>query len=280
MNRRVVYTTLFLVLTFVMLSCSSSYIKSTRYLSYVKIPTLRQSPIPTQVVVSTSIQEATATATNKVIFETTPPSPTQTSTPVITPTSTSTPVFEKCPENGDGTICFGDYYKELPASSHKNVLITPLYIIIHTDDQSGHTPKRWFSYITWNGLSNREDGGRASHFGVGLDGIGQFLPMYQDIVMQSWAASPNMDKKSINIEMCGRDYNNFITGKADQDTKSSIMSITEKTVDLVKRLMEQYNIPIENVLGHYQVYEGKSDPGDRYLQEYFIPLLKGALDNN
>lgn len=185
---------------------------------------------------------------------------------------------EPCQPDSDG-ICFGDYFKVLPKTAYINKIIIPDTIILHTDDQSGHTPKRWFSTTTWNGLAGRDNGGRSTHFGIGLDGVGQFLPMYKNGVVQCRGAGSEFDSHTIQIEMGGRDYNNMLTGKASPETVQSIEIITARAVDLVISLMETYDIPFENIMGHYQVVgSGKTDPGNLYFEEYFLPLLESKID--
>lgn len=206
------------------------------------------------------------------------PAPTKVAT--TTAISTMLPLpYTECPENGKEIICFGYYYKELPSTAWDNNNIVPEYIILHWDGRPAGNTHRWISENTWHGLANREDGGKSSHFAVGMDGVGQFLPMYKDTVKQSKAASYYMDPHCINIEMAGRDFDGIVTGEADKETQVAIETITAHTLELVINLMKQYNIPIENILGHYQVLEGKIDPGELWLQEYFLPQLKSRLDN-
>lgn len=175
-------------------------------------------------------------------------------------------------------MCFGSYYKILPPTSYIHRLVVPDTIVIHTDDQSGKTPEKWVSSRTWNGLAGREDGGRSVHFGVGLDGVGQFLPMYKEGVMQCRGAGSLYDSHSIQIEMAGRTYNYLVTGEASPEMVDSIVAITQETVDLVVVLMDIYDIPIENVIGHYQINgSGKTDPGNLFFEQYFLPLLRERI---
>lgn len=218
--------------------------------------------------------------THEQVEKPTPTMQDNTQTPIPVPptptTTTPTPVYKDCPENGNGVICFGDYYKELPSSSYDDFKIVPKYIILHWDGRPAGNPKDWLTPSTWNGLAGGPGGGYSAHFAVGLDGVGQFLRMYDTTVIQGRAASYEYDPISINIEMAGRDYNDLVAGVADEETQETIKIISAKTLDLVVKLMKQYNIPFENVLGHYQIKE-KRDPGDRWLQEYFLPLLKERL---
>jgi hypothetical protein len=225
--------------------------------------------MPTTTYVDTLVPSATPRPTQTVVI--------QTETPVNT--AQAVKPYLECSENGEGVICFGDYFNELPESSYKNVKITPLYIILHTDDAPGDEPTKWFSYRTWYGLAGRDDGGRSVHFSVGLDGVGQFLRMYEKTVVRCRGSGEEYNPKTIQIEMSGRNYNYFITGENSPLADASIVQITSTTIDLVIRLMKQYNIPFDHVLGHYQVMDGRTDPGDRYFQEYFLPLLKAALED-
>ncbi|OGC65112.1 hypothetical protein A2274_01570 [candidate division WWE3 bacterium RIFOXYA12_FULL_43_11] len=192
------------------------------------------------------------------------------------------PVSEYVPEpceQGSKELCFGDYYKVLPKSAYINKTVVPDTIVIHTDDQPGGTPEKWVSTTTWNGLAGRDNGGRSTHFGVGLDGVGQFLPMYEGSVIQCRGAGYKYDKHSVQIEMAGRNYNYMLTGKASPTMVRSIEIITAQTVELVIVLMETYDISIENVIGHYEVEgSGKTDPGNIYFEQYFLPLLKAELN--
>ena len=214
------------------------------------------------------------------------PIPTAVSTPTSTPTPTPMPIptptqvplpYVKCSENGPGYICFGGYYKELPKTAWKDTNIVPRYIILHWDGRPEKPYDKWLSTGTWFGLGNT----KSSHFGVGLDGVGQFLPMFVDSVKQSKAADNwTMDAQSINIEIAGRNFNAIVTGEANEEMRVTIETVTNITIELVLKLMNQYNIPIENLVGHYQILNGKVDPGDLWLQEYFLPKLRDKLEDN
>ena len=204
--------------------------------------------------------------------------PTYTRVPTPTPTPTPTQVslpYVECPENGEDYICFGDYYKELPKTGWEDNNIIPKYIVLHWDGRPEKPYNKWLSTGTWFGLGSA----KSSHFGVGIDGVGQFLPMFVDSVKQSKAADNWVfDAQCINIEIAGRNFNAIVNGEADDEMKTTIETVTNFTLELVVKLMRQYNISIENVLGHYQVLNGKVDPGDLWLQEYFLPKLRNLIE--
>ena len=167
-------------------------------------------------------------------------------------------------------ISFGKV-KELPVTDEqKEFLIRPAGIIIHTDDQSGDSFERWITDKTYSGLDSN---GLDVHFSVGVDGITQFLKMYKDFCM--FTRGGRGFGNYINIEMCGRDYNLYFGDKTPPAKKKVIELITEQTVTLVKKLINQYGIGIDKVLGHYQASaSGKSDPGKNYMEKLFLPYLE------
>ncbi len=228
-----------------------------------------ENPIPTAVSTPTSTPTPAPTPT---------PTSTPTPTPMPIPTPTQVPLpYVKCPENGPGYICFGDYYKELPKTAWKDTNIVPRYIILHWDGRPEKPYDKWLSTGTWFGLGST----KSAHFGVGIDGVGQFLPMFVDSVKQSKAADNwTMDAQSINIEIAGRNFNAIVTGEANEEMRVTIETVTNLALELVLKLMNQYNIPIENLVGHYQILNGKVDPGDLWLQEYFLPKLRDKLEDN
>ncbi|OGC45257.1 hypothetical protein A2V49_01500 [candidate division WWE3 bacterium RBG_19FT_COMBO_34_6] len=182
------------------------------------------------------------------------------------------------PVPGRTYIYFGDYYKELPRSAYVSRIIVPDTIVIHTDDQSGNIPERWNTLTTWYGLEGREGGGRSVHFGVSLDGVAQYLPMFTNAVIQCRGVGLYTDRHSIQIEMGGRTYDYLITGKASPEMEKSIRTTTGFTVKLTASLMEYYKISLENVVGHYKVGLGKSDPGQLYFEQYFLPELEKEIE--
>lgn len=173
-------------------------------------------------------------------------------------------------------ISFGKV-KELPTTDEqKEFLVRPAGIIIHTDDQPGGSFERWITNNTYIGLASREID---VHFSVGVDGITQFLKMYKDFCMFTRGARGFGNY--ISIEMCGRDYNLYFDDKTPPGKKKAIESITEQTVSLVEKLMDQYDIGLDKILGHYQASaSGKSDPGKDYMENLFLPFLKDDLLRN
>jgi peptidoglycan/xylan/chitin deacetylase (PgdA/CDA1 family) len=165
---------------------------------------------------------------------------------------------------------------ELPiGDEQKASLERPIGIIIHTDAQDGNSWDSWKTSATYNGLLQRDSD---VHFAVDRQGPVQFLKMYEDFCTPTRGAIGFSD--FISIEMCGRDYNDVMDPEADANKVVVIKDITANTIALVKTLVEQYNIDIENILGHYQASaSGKADPGKAYFEQYFLPQLSKAVSD-
>lgn len=185
--------------------------------------------------------------------------------------------------DGKTLVFFGDKYKELPEAAYPTGNNVPDMIILHTDGQAEGSPENWNTETTYHGLGRY----LSVHFAVSQDGILQMLPMYPDEVTNASGALPQYDQTgkkvtynnhSIQIEMAGKGYNNLIARNASSKMIEVIQITTEKATDLVLSLMLFYDIPIESVVGHYQIGAGKVDPGNLYFEQYFLPLLKEKLE--
>lgn len=133
-----------------------------------------------------------------------------------------------------------------------DAVVVPREIILHWDGQgaSGGHYLGWTTNGTFVGLSgqitNAYTGLNQSldaHFGVGVDGPVQFLPMYEQGVQYSYAASGYPD--TINIEIAGFNFlrNGELFMKPDH---------FDHVVDLVKELAVTYDLPVDAIVGHHQ----------------------------
>lgn len=121
------------------------------------------------------------------------------------------------------------------------------YIVIHFTSNNGDTALNNCNYFSG---ANR---GASAHYFIGDDGIYQSVPDK----WVAWAVGGTKNYKhpycrnmnSISIEMCSRigaDGKYYI----DDD-------VVEQTIELTKYLMNKYNVPVENVLRHYDVWDKK-----------------------
>ena len=158
----------------------------------------------------------------------------------------------------------------LPTNPEQDRHLTkPEGIIIHTTDQAGTNYRNWITDSVYNTLLGRKID---VDFAVGLNGIDQYLRMYKDVATPTRGATGFGNY--ISIEMCGREYNDILNPAADAEKKKTIETITATTIQLVQSLMHTYNIDSGNILGHFEASaDGKTDPGEKYMNNYFRPLL-------
>lgn len=166
--------------------------------------------------------------------------------------------------------CFFGEERYLQVSGEQVCHLTrPAGIVIHTDGQSGTSWRNWDRERTYETLAER---GIDVHFGVDTRGVSQYLRMYRELVTPTRGASGFGNY--ISIEMSGRNYDEIFDTTVDPQKREMIRRITDKTVGLAVRLMDQYEIGWETVLGHYAASaSGKTDPGRRYMEDYFLPRL-------
>jgi hypothetical protein len=162
----------------------------------------------------------------------------------------------------------------LPTSREQSEHLTkPEGIIIHTTDQSGLD---WDNWEPDNVFGTFQARGVDTSFGVGRRRTNQFLKMYKDVVTPTRGASGFGNYFS--IEMCGRDFNDILNPSTDAGKRRAIEEVSANTVRLVVRLMDSYKISLDTVLGHYAATaSGKTDPGQKYMENYFLPLLRSAV---
>ncbi|MBC8587120.1 N-acetylmuramoyl-L-alanine amidase [Paratissierella segnis] len=126
----------------------------------------------------------------------------------------------------------------------KDKTITPRYIVIHYTASPGGSAYNHYVYF------NREYVGASAHYFVDTKEIVQIL----EDSWWGWHCGAKSYKhpycrnsNSIGIEMCiEKDWTLTDT-------------VVNKTIELTKMLMKKYNIPIQNVLRHYDV-TGKNCP--------------------
>ena len=155
------------------------------------------------------------------------------------------------------------------------------YIVIHFTANNGDTAQNNCTYF---GGASR---GASAHYFVGDDGIYQSVKDND----RAWHCGGTTKYKhphcrnmnSIGIEMCSR---------KDQNGQYYIKdNIISDTVELTRFLMDKYNIPIENVIRHYDVWSKQcpepfvrntklwTDFKSRLIEEDFdMSLLKDLAD--
>lgn len=136
------------------------------------------------------------------------------------------------------------YTKNMTKMSNRDIK----YIVIHYT--AGVTSKKGSAVNTAN-YFNKETTKASADFIVDDETVVQYN---SDIRNQyTWhAGDSKMNKQSIGIEICSNNRTGKMTVPNDPNYYFTEESLTN-AVELVKKLMKEYNIPIENVIRHYDV---------------------------
>ncbi len=203
------------------------------------------------------------------------PSPNFTSTPLIRGITfdrlmilASTPVTKETIKSITGKdsepIYFGKFMEVPRDPDFGDILVRPLGIIVHTDDQGGNDWQSWNSETTYFGLIGQKTD---VHLGVGLNGVTQYLPMYKEGFVTPTRGASGF-ASFINIELSGRDYNDVINPNAPPEKIQTIKNITTELIQLLKDIKKVYPwIDLDrDLLGHLEASaSGKTDPGADYM---------------
>lgn len=136
------------------------------------------------------------------------------------------------------------YTKNMTKLSNRDIK----YIVIHYT--AGVTSKKGSAVNTAN-YFNKDTTKASADFIVDDETVVQYN---NDIKNQyTWhAGDSKMNKQSIGIEICSNNSTGKMTVPNDPNYYFTEESLTN-AVELVKKLMKEYNIPIENVIRHYDV---------------------------
>lgn len=122
------------------------------------------------------------------------------------------------------------------------------YIVVHYTANDGDTAKGNCNYFSKGGRN------ASAHYFVDENGVYQSVEDYNtawSVGAKNYIHRACRNNNSISVEMCSR---------KDTNEKYYIKDKTiSNTIELVKELMIKHNIPIENVLRHYDV-TGKNCP--------------------
>lgn len=160
-----------------------------------------------------------------------------------------------CKDAGAEITYPGATKRLLPKNTHPGDCIVPSRIVIHSSDG-------WNGVLgTYNTLAENLD---SCMFAIDDLSIWQMLRTYDIKVEQPKCSGGTTNKINIDLELTGKNFN------TTPPPESTIAS----AVNVVCWLMSKYKIPISNVVGHYQIWEGKSDPGDKFLNETLLPRIR------
>lgn len=137
------------------------------------------------------------------------------------------------------------------------------YLVIHWVGNAGSSAIANRNYF--ENLKNTHKTYASSHYIVGLNG--EVIRCIPDNEVAFHAGSYSMNRKSIGIEDCHPDWE----GKFNEETYNSL-------VELCAELCKKYEIPINNVIRHYDV-TGKNCPKYYVEHEEAWKQLKQDINN-
>lgn len=147
----------------------------------------------------------------------------------------------------------------------KNGCYTPTYIVMHTT-QGITNVDSLYSFFGSGGGGN----GTGSHFGIGSDGrIIQMVEMGKTQVEFAQAVGGIPDH--ISIEMASTEDHTNYSSKQDMINTTS-QAEYDSALKLVKALMQQYNLPLSNVVSHEEMGGGGGDPGQGWMADFRADL--------
>lgn len=154
-----------------------------------------------------------------------------------------------CPKT-QRTLAPGAEEKLLKGEGKTNRCMKPMEIILHWNESPAGNA------VTYEALEKR---GLSCQLAVDEKEVWQLLEFYPTLVEVGFCAGDwERNLRSINIELAGDDFDN--TPPPDSEL--------ERSLALVCWLLEQYQIPKENIFGHFQIVEEKKDPGEKFLEEF------------
>ena len=176
------------------------------------------------------------------------------------PTGEPTPEYASCQSAGDIVYAPGTTYQHL---DQRFECVVPKIFVVHWS-------AAWSSaQATYNVLNTRQ---RSCQFAIDQNTSLQMLDFYKTAMRKGWCAGGIYNDMSINYELTGVYFDDVTTasGKLDsQHTRyAELLEETDKALSLTCWAINFYGMDKQQVYGHFQIQNGKQDPGPKYL-EYF-----------
>jgi len=179
----------------------------------------------------------------------------------VTIGSPPTGIIFECPGAGSEVLVEAGGYpveKILLTNGRPGGCIDPTMIVIH-----------WSGGWSSNDVTRRtlEQRNRSCQIGTDQDGsVQQWQQLWEEMAEFAWCVGGNWNLYSVNNEMVGAWFDTNPPSEAEIDS----------AVKSTCWYMKQYNIPWTQIFGHYQLWSEKSDPGEKFLNEVFIPRVREA----
>jgi len=191
--------------------------------------------------------------------------------PIITP-STEAYQIEGCPPSSERIFIDKSRYLHL---EHQFRCSTPRVIVVHW---SGGWSTAQDTYNELNLLKHRGDtdrngnpieSRRSCQFAIDENETIQMLDLYSNpnTVQMGWCAGGDNNIGSFNLEISGAWFDRTLENPGSLQFKK-LEAETNEAIRVTCDLIKRYNISKTEVYGHYQLQEGKSDPGINYLKMF------------
>lgn len=171
------------------------------------------------------------------------------------------PIINNCPDPSTAIYLPNSDFRAL---NYQGGCIDPTMIVIHWS-------AAWTNVdATFNTL-NDPDKNYACQLATDKDRTLQMQYLYKDQAQRGVCVGGYNDQ-ALNNEITGV-YFDEVFNNSDDDHYDELAIETEKSLASTCFLMKQYNIPITQIFGHFQLNpESKTDPGAEYLK-YFLEKI-------
>lgn len=241
-------------------------------------PTLTSLPTPTEILTPTRFPPPTYYPPKRVST----PTPTPKLPAAFPTTLPRTPTPSLQPPAASGLLdCTGNVINNLIPGVSTNLLsesprsakfgsircLKPKYIVIH-----------WSG--AWNNVGatkqTLETRRLATQLATDQDNVIAMQNFFEDRVeAPHYIGGDGEYLYSINNELTGVNFDQVLDNLYDLN-RNNLEKITIKALTTTCFLMKKYNIDINNVIGYFNVYPAKKDPGQKYLNFFKDRLSKGC----
>jgi hypothetical protein len=159
-------------------------------------------------------------------------------------------------QTSSGSVFYTNNYRPIPQKNFLDEFIAPQGIVLHWDENPYDpvTQSDLFTTdLTYKALIERKT---SVHFAVDPNGVTQFMPIKADSITQAYGNSGL--GPDINIEFVGIDF----------DKKLPPQSEIDNAVDLISRLVVQYDLDVNSITHHINQED---------VNPEFVELIKGLV---
>ncbi len=179
------------------------------------------------------------------------------------------PIGDNCPDDSQAIRIPNSDFQLL---DYRGGCIKPTMIVIHWS-------AAWTDvYATFNTLNQRE---LACQLATDQNITLQTQNFYKDQAQRGACVGTENGKAyndfALNNEITGS-YFDEVFDSPNNPNFPALQKSTKKALATTCFMMKQYNIPVTQIFGHFQLNDGNSDPGEQYLND-FIGQIQEKINN-